>query len=347
MLGYSGRAAVGSHQLPASGQSTGKRRAQRQGRGARWRRASDRRGLSERGTRTTLLGTQVFGEGTRGRRGQNQNRPAAPERQGALGRRGARGSEGSRQQDGAQFGAICKWTPDQESRTPFLALGYQDPETSGSRMGSLGGKGSDRAGSKKRSTFGEERSGSESVLRARGSGGSGVRDTTEGSWRKGKGVPGSSRPRLGLGLGRLPAAPQSAQCALPVPAACRSSSSRFLLRSRSPMPGPRPAAAHGPAQRRRWSGTRRRPQPPRPGQAPARPPRPRASAPPPRPSGIGVEGRGRSWTGEARSCHLLATRLASPAVSFPGPGHLIGYQGPWEATPNLTLGTRVTGIVPP
>lgn len=36
----------------------------------------------------------------------------------------------------------------------------------------------------------------------------------------------------------LPAAPQSAQYALPVPAACSSSSSRFLLRSRSPMAGP-------------------------------------------------------------------------------------------------------------
>lgn len=43
----------------------------------------------------------------------------------------------------------------------------------------------------------------------------------------------------------LPAAPQSAQCALPVPAARSSSSSRFLLRSRSPMASP----AGGRAQR--------------------------------------------------------------------------------------------------
>lgn len=55
----------------------------------------------------------------------------------------------------------------------------------------------------------------------------------------------SGRRRGGLWAGvllpaaaPLPAAPQSAQCALPVPAACSSSSSRFLLRSRSPMAGP-------------------------------------------------------------------------------------------------------------
>lgn len=57
----------------------------------------------------------------------------------------------------------------------------------------------------------------------------------------------------------LPAAPQSAQCALPVPATCSSSSSRFLLRSRSPMAGPEvsaglsPAASALPASGRPWS----------------------------------------------------------------------------------------------
>lgn len=57
----------------------------------------------------------------------------------------------------------------------------------------------------------------------------------------------------------LPAAPQSAQCVLPVPAACSSSSSRFLLRSRSPMAGPEvpaglsPAAFVLPAPGRPWS----------------------------------------------------------------------------------------------
>lgn len=45
----------------------------------------------------------------------------------------------------------------------------------------------------------------------------------------------------------LPAAPQSAQCPLPVPAACSSSSNRFLLRSRSPMAGPEVSAGLSPA----------------------------------------------------------------------------------------------------
>lgn len=45
----------------------------------------------------------------------------------------------------------------------------------------------------------------------------------------------------------LPAAPQSAQCPLPVPAACSSSSSRFLLRSRSPMAGQEVSAGLSPA----------------------------------------------------------------------------------------------------
>lgn len=57
----------------------------------------------------------------------------------------------------------------------------------------------------------------------------------------------------------LPAAPQSAQCPLPVPAACSSSSNRFLLRSRSPMAGPEvsaglsPATSVVPASGRSWS----------------------------------------------------------------------------------------------
>lgn len=58
----------------------------------------------------------------------------------------------------------------------------------------------------------------------------------------------------------LPAAPQSAQFPLPVPAACSSSSSRFLLRSRSPMAGPEVSAGLSPATSvlstpgRPWSG---------------------------------------------------------------------------------------------
>lgn len=96
----------------------------------------------------------------------------------------------------------------------------------------------------------------------------------------------------------LPAAPQSAQCALPVPAACSSSSSRFLLRSRSPMArpagsagpstaAPPPAAAHGRcALLGRWSGKRApappagpRPHQPRPSRLPA-PPSARPVCPP-------------------------------------------------------------------
>lgn len=137
-----------------------------------------------------------------------------------------------------------------------------------------------------------------------------------GVWRLG------SRPVLPAAP--LPAAPQSAQCALPVPAARSSSSSRFLLRSRSPMAGP----AGGRAQR----GSAGRPPDPRQPMAGAlagrwrgtRPPRLQLRAPPPAPP--------RPAPTPRSSLRAVSPGSAGSAAAAAGPGEEGAPRGAWSPT---------------
>jgi hypothetical protein len=122
----------------------------------------------------------------------------------------------------------------------------------------------------------------------------------------------------------LPAAPQSAQCALPVSAACSSSSSRFLLRSRSPMAGPagqRGSTPQPPGQRPptavRSTASSEGPSPP------CLPPRPPGPPAPPRPASAGPVSirapptrAGPNARPQILACHLLAARPRATCSTF-------------------------------
>lgn len=183
-------------------------------------------------------------------RGRKVGRPGAPERAGT-----PRGVDVTDQgvEGGVRGRGLGRWRSGPE--------GGSGPPGPGSGVGVRTGR-TVRLGDSRSASAGAWLRGCHGVQR-----GPRTRSRRGGVWRLG------SRPVLPAAP--LPAAPQSAQCALPVPAARSSSSSRFLLRSRSPMAGP----AGGRAQR----GSAGRPPDPRPPMARAlagrwRGTRPRASS---------------------------------------------------------------------